>query len=318
MSKSAVTVAGKVPIDSLGVVLPHEHLIHRISVHSGKDDNTCLDVELVAEELRIFKQAGGGTICDVTPVDVGRDPQALLEVSQTSGVHIVSALGLYQLECWPGAMRAMSQQQLSDYLVNEVTGDRTGIAAGFIGEIASHNELHSDWRRYRLWDEEVKVFTAVADAQRRTGLFVSTHASSGRHGVAQLQTIVEAGGNPQRVIIGHCDAQVHENIELDLDYYHKLLGYGAWLEFDLFGWHECASDSQRFERVSALVREGFADRVLLSTDTCRRSQLHRFGGRGFDYLFMTVLPGLHEAGVSEAQIYQMTVVNPARMLTKLS
>ena len=131
----------------------------------------------------------------MTPVDVGRDPQALLEVSQTSGVHIVSALGLYQLECWPGAMRAMSQQQLSDYLVNEVTGDRTGIAAGFIGEIASHNELHSDWRRYRLWDEEVKVFTAVADAQRRTGLFVSTHASSGRHGVAQLQTIVEAGGN---------------------------------------------------------------------------------------------------------------------------
>ena len=320
MSESAptvATVAGEVPTGALGVVLPHEHLIHRISVHSGKDENTCLDVELVAEELRIFRQAGGGAICDVTPTDVGRDPLALLQVSRLSEVYIVSALGLYQLECWPAAMRAMSRQQLSDYLVKEAAGGGTGIAAGFIGEIASHNEDHSDWRRYRLWDEEAMVFAAVADTQRRTGLFVSTHASLGRPGMAQLQTIIEAGGDPQRVIIGHCDAQMHEDIELDLEYYHKLLDYGAWVEFDMFGWDECASNSKRFDRIGALVREGFADRLLLSTDTCRLSQLHRFGGRGFEYLFTTVLPGLQHTGLSEAQIDQMTVINPARMLTRL-
>ena len=74
------------PIENLGVVLPHEHAIHRITIHSGKADNTMVDVELLAEELRLFKAAGGGTICDVTPVNVGRDPAALREVSRRSRI----------------------------------------------------------------------------------------------------------------------------------------------------------------------------------------------------------------------------------------
>ena len=39
------TVTGTLDAGDLGVVLPHEHLIYRISVHSGRADNTCVDVE---------------------------------------------------------------------------------------------------------------------------------------------------------------------------------------------------------------------------------------------------------------------------------
>jgi len=313
-SASAMSVTGKVPLTSLGITLPHEHLIHRISVYSHKPDNTCLDVDLVVEELSIFRQAGGRTICDVTPLSVGRDPRALREVSQKSGVHVVSGLGLYELETWPDWMRKLSRSELADFLVAESQGGETGIAAGLIGEIASHNEDHSDWRKYRLWDEEAEIFRAVADTQRRTGLAISTHASLGRHGVAQLRTLIKAGCDPQRVVIGHCDAQGHEDPEVDLEYYHLLLAEGACLEFDLFGWEELLPDAQRFRRVAILVQEGFAGRLLLSTDTCRLSQLHRFGGRGFDYLFTTVLPGLRDAGISQEHIDQMTITNPARLL----
>ena len=59
-----------------------------------------------------------------------------------------------------------------------------------------------------------------------------------------------------------------------------------------------------------------ADRVLLSTDTCRKTQLHHYGGRGFDFLPNVVLPGLRRLGVSEDQIEQMTVTNPARLLAR--
>lgn len=310
----ARTVTGEVRVNELGVTLPHEHLIHRISIHSGRDDNTCVDTDLVADEMRIFAEAGGGTICDVTPVGVGRDPTALREVSEKSGVQVVSAIGIYQAEVWPGELRGESRAGIADFIVREATGETTGIAAGFIGEIASHNEGHSDWRKYQLWEQEVKLFHATADAQRRTGLFVSTHASNGRQGMAQMRAMIEAGGDPERIVIGHCDMHVHEDMELDFDYYHALLAEGASLEFDLFGWDEGMPDSARFPRIAALVDEGHTHRMLLSTDTCRLSQLHSNGGRGLDYLFTTIIPGLRGAGVSEDAIHQMTVANPARLL----
>ena len=319
MATTACTVLGDVDLASLGVTLPHEHLIHRISIHSGKDDNRCLDVDLVARELILFRKAGGGAICDVTPINIGRDVAALQEVSRQSSVPIVSAVGLYQLSVWSDQMLAMSRTELADFLVREMEGEQGGVRAGFIGEIASHNEPeHADWRRYRLEDKEVEIFQAVADAQRRTGLFVSTHAALGRHGVAQLQVIADAGGDPARVVVGHCDAQAHDDPALDFDYYNALIDLGAMLEFDLFGWNDVFphDDDLRIARLAELVRQGYPGRLLISTDTCRLSQLQHYGGRGFDYLFTYIIPALRKAGVSEADIHQITVTNPARMLTR--
>jgi len=313
----ARTVLGEVPIEKLGVVLPHEHVIHRISIHSGKADNAMEDVNLLADELRFFKAAGGGTICDVTPVNVGRDPAALREVSRLSGVHIVSALGLYQLDVWTADMLAMPRAELAGFLIRESQGEISGVAAGFLGEIASHNEPeHADWRKYQLTEKEAEVFQAVAEAQRETGLWISTHASHGRHGVAQLRCLADAGTEPSRVVVGHCDAQFHADPAPDFDYYNKLLDFGAMLEFDLFGWTEdTGPDEVRCQRIAELTRQGHTDRILLSTDTCRLSQLHRNGGRGYDYLFTHVLSGLRRAGVGEGELHTMTVSNPARILT---
>ena len=313
----AITVTGEVPVAELGITLMHEHLIHRISIHSGNPDNTCVDTNLVAEELSYFRSAGGSTVCDVTPVGVGRDPGALREVSRSSGVNVISGMGVYQLEVWPTELAAMSETALADFLVREALGESTGIAAGLIGEIASHNEDHSDWRRYQLLDEEKMLFRAVARAQRRTGLTISTHASLGRAGVAQVQLLLAADVDPGRIVIGHCAAQGHSDTAIDFEYYNKLLAEGVFIEFDLFGWEDLLPDAQRCLRIAALVGEGFTDRILLSTDTCRLSQLHRHGGRGFDYLFTNVLPGLRDLGVSDEHIHTMTVTNPARIFTRL-
>jgi phosphotriesterase-related protein len=211
----------------------------------------------------------------------------------------------------------MSCRELAGFLCREAEGESTGVRAGLLGEVASHNEPdHADWTQYRLTEPEEILLGAVADTQRATGLAVSTHASLGRGGVAQVRTMLEAGADASRIVIGHCDAQMHEDIQIDLVYYRALLSEGAQLEFDLFGWDEMMPDAERFRRVAALVAEGFASRILLSTDTCRLSQLRRHGGRGFDYLFTTVIPGLREAGVPPRAIEQMTVRNPARILRR--
>jgi phosphotriesterase-related protein len=40
-----------------------------------------------------------------------------------------------------------------------------------------------------------------------------------------------------------------------------------------------------------------------------------YGGRGYAYLADAFLPRLRERGVSEAEIEQLTVLNPRRILT---
>ena len=41
-----------------------------------------------------------------------------------------------------------------------------------------------------------------------------------------------------------------------------------------------------------LVREGWAQRILLSQDVCHRSHLKAYGGNGYDYVLTQFLPGL--------------------------
>jgi len=298
------------------VTLIHEHLLHRISLSSGRPDNECTDREMIVEELLRYKAGGGGAVCDATPAGLGRDPQGLREVSLRSGVKIVSGIGLYLVKDFPEEVRDLPPDGLAGYLVREAEGADTGIPAGLIGEIATHNEDHADWRRYRLTEREEDLFTAAAMAQKRTGLCVSTHASLGRGGMAQARTLLKGGAEPTRVIIGHCDAQWSSDPERDMEYYLRLLAEGVLIAFDMFGWEELMPDEERCRRVGMLVREGHSDRLVLSTDTCRRSQLHRQGGRGFDFLFRSILPGLSRAGVDERDLRQMTVLNPARILSR--
>jgi phosphotriesterase-related protein len=55
--------------------------------------------------------------------------------------------------------------------------------------------------------------------------------------------------------------------------------------------------------------------VLLSQDVCHNSQLRRYEGNGYAYLQTTFLPRLRAAGVSDAEIDQITIDNPRRILT---
>ena len=63
-----------------------------------------------------------------------------------------------------------------------------------------------------------------------------------------------------------------------------------------------------------MLSRGHADRVFLSQDVCHNQQLRCYEGNGYTYLQETFLPRLRAAGVSEAEIRQVTVENPRRIL----
>ena len=310
-----VTVNGEIAPADLGPTLAHEHLYFDISIQSGNPDNQVMDVSLLVEELAVFRAAGGGAIIEVTPVGTGRDPVQLREISRASGVPIVSGVAFYDESPYPGWVRAASPDAIADFFVRELEEGSEGVRAGLIAELMSHNEPAPNAANYRLREGEHKVFVAAAWAQRRTKVAISTHASLGRAGHAQLDVLERAGGDLSRVVIGHCDAHWHPEIERDLDYYLPILQRGAYCQFDLIGWTSLASDDVRAERIAALVRLGYARQIMLSTDTCRKSQLRRYGGRGFDYLWRTFLPRLRARGVTDAEIHTMLVEAPRAILT---
>lgn len=313
MTSSITTVTGEIPADELGPTLAHEHLRCDLSSFSGKDDNILTDAKLVTAEMSDFLAAGGRSIIEVTPEGIGRDPVALRCISQLSGVNIVSGIAFYEQSTYPAWVQNASVDQIADYFVQQIEVGTDGVRAGIIGEILSHNEPKPN-PAYQLLEPERRVFEAAAKAQRRTGVAITTHASLGRAGHAQLDVLERAGADLTRVAIGHCDAHWHERPELDLAYYLPILNRGAFCEFDLIGWTELMPDDVRAERITSLVKMGYEKRILLATDTCRRSQLRANGGRGYGSLWRSFLPRLRERGVTEGQIHSMLVDAPRALL----
>jgi predicted metal-dependent phosphotriesterase family hydrolase len=309
-----MTVTGQAPGEQLGPTSVHEHLYCDISVHSGREDNNLTDVPLMVGELAYLRRAGGRTVVDVTPEGIGRNPAMLKAISEGSGIQIVSGIAFYTEETYPAWVRGSTETQLADYFVREIEEGRDGVRAGLIGELASHNEGRPAPAEYRLTEAESYMFRAAAQAQRRTGVAITTHAALGRGGHAQLAVLERAGADPGRVAIGHCDAHWHADSERDLEYYLPILERGAFCSFDLIGWNELAPDEVRAERIAALTRLGYARQIVLGSDTCRRSHLRANGGRGLDFLWTSFLPRLAALGVTESDVSGMLVEAPRRLL----
>jgi phosphotriesterase-related protein len=181
----------------------------------------------------------------------------------------------------------------------------TGVRIGILGEIGTDKP----W----VAPVEERVFRAVARASRRTGLAISTHAAQSAVGALQLQILEEEGADPGRIVIGHADSYPR------LDHYLGLLERGASIEFDFLGMAfeptEKYGEARVVELLLELLSRGYADRILLSQDVCHNSQLRRYEGNGYTYLQTTFLPRLRERGVGQAEIDQMTLHNPRRVLT---
>ncbi len=311
-----VTVTGDIPADQLGMTSAHEHLVCDISVSSGKKDHPLSDVSLIALELGYFREAGGQSIIELTPSDLGRDPVKLKAISEDSGVQIVSGIAFYDQKTCSDWVRQATVDQIADYFVRGIEEGTGGIRAGLIGELASHNESQPNASKYKLQAFETLVFQAAARAQRRTGVAISTHACLGRAGHAQLEVLEQAGADIEKVVIGHCDTHWHEDPEKDMGYYLPILERGATCGFDLIGWKEWMPGEIRAERIAALIELGYERQLLLGTDTCRLSQLHENGGRGFDFLWTSFLPRLRELGVVPSQIQSMLVEAPRTLLAR--
>ena len=310
MAPRVMTVSGPIPPEKLGFTLPHEHTGISLWHIANRWDYWELtpDDDLIIEELRDFRRRGGGTLVDLTPPGVGRDPDRLRRLAGATGVNIVMGTGWYREAYYPAEalIDRRSVDNLAAEMVNELEHGvgAGGIRPGIIGEIGTDKPWVSA--------QEERVHRAAARAAKQTGMAITTHGVQSAVGLAQLRIFTDEGVDPARVVIGHADS--YHN----LDFYLSVIAAGANLQFDFLGHRfstEEALEPRLVETIVELLERGFADQLLLSQDVCHNWQLKANGGFGYVYLQQHFLPTLRTAAVGEGEIRQMTIDNPARILT---
>jgi predicted metal-dependent phosphotriesterase family hydrolase len=310
-----MTVCGPISPDELGFTLPHEHIFVDLTAFPGGITIGGLDaiidpvrhMEIMIEELKAYQSAGGKSVVDVTCRNLGGDIRALKRVAEATGANIIAGCGWYRESYMDHDIYYQPTNELAEDLIKEIEnglGD-TGIRPGIIGEIGV------DYSHYHLSAKEERCLRAMAKAQRRSGLAITTHLPKARVAFEVLDVLGEHGVPPDRVIIGHSD------IYKDAGYHAALMTRGAYVQYDNIGsdFDAPRGEPDLLDLVVELVRRGHGERILLSHDICCRSHLKYYHGRGFDYLATQFLPRLREMGISEEEVQIMTVENPKRVLS---
>ncbi|MES2210309.1 MAG: phosphotriesterase-related protein [Chloroflexota bacterium] len=309
------TVLGPVDPATLGFTLPHEHTAITLWQIPNRWDYWELtrDEAVMSAELGRFRRAGGTTLVDLTLPGVGRDPGWLVRLARVTGLNLIMGCGWYREAYYPveALIDRRSVEDLAGDLVREaeegivIAGLDAPVRPGIIGEIGTDKP----WLSAR----EERVHRAAARASRRTGLAITTHAVMSDVGLAQLAVFEAEGADLSRVVIGHADSHPV------LDHHLEIIRRGANLEFDFLGMSFTPQERHGEPRVIDLLLEllsrGHADRIFLSQDVCHNAQLHHYEGNGYTYLQETFLPRLRARGVSDAEIDQLTIANPQRLLT---
>ena len=336
-----MTVRGSIDPQDLGTTLMHEHLfidlrhlwqqpmhewqkplaeadltlgmrgLLQVDAYVSRPNLLPDDYELTVEELAPFRELGGGCIVDLTTNGIRPQPARLREVSERSGVHIVSGCGYYTGVTHPQEVADLSEAELIERLVQEIRDGigGTDVRPGIIGEIGTSNPIEPN---------EEKVLRVAAAAQRQTGLAINVHVSIfGRQALHAIDVLDAAGADLSRVVISHLDEL------LDLDHHRAILRRGCYVEYDCFGselYYDNSgmvepSDRERLEAITALIDEGWVDRLVISHDVCTKMQLLHYGGLGYAHILRSIVPRLKRRGVDDATVRRLLADNPARLLT---
>jgi phosphotriesterase-related protein len=302
------TVKGSVNADSLGLILPHEHLF--VDLRGPLAPNYAIAdpdvvVRIMQPYLSTIEAAGVTAFVDCAPVGVGRNVAVLRRLAASTPIHIVAPTGRYREGFIPPELIDLAPEQLAQLWVRELTEGMEGTdsRAGFI-KIAM-----SDDGPRKL---EVVSLKAAALASRQTGAVVASHTIGGAVARREMD-ILEAEGHDLRRFIW-----VHAHTEPDSSIHVEAAHRGAYVEFDAIGAEHWHSQSALLQSVLALLEASCAEHILLSHDAGwydpaqPDGQPRPNGIRGYTALAEQFIPALRARGVDENTIRLMTVVNPAR------
>lgn len=335
-----MTVLGPIPPSQLGFTTCHEHLLidltpwldppsgdatetapigldnlgwqHRDPFFRGIDNNRLDEIEVAIDELSRFREAGGSTLVDLTANGLKPRPEDIARIAQASGVNVILGVGEYRVVGHDPWLLAAPVEAIADRLLAQIDGGvgGTSIHPGIIGEIGTSDVIHPS---------EARVLQAAAQVQSQTGLAVNVHCDPWAGRVFDVLDIVEQnGGDLGRTVMSHLD-----HSPIDLGQLVRIAGRGAIVEFDGFGC-EWYLDSRRtwlprdIDRIQAIARlfdAGFGGQIVIGSDTCRKVQLIKYGGWGYEHIPRNVVGMFGWFGLTDSEVRRITHETPLRLLT---
>lgn len=340
------TVLGKRDVNQLGRTLTHEHLSltfttfyvqppsHLKRFFNGKIElqnvgmlrqypysdlynlvyNDQCTKDAVLEDVKLYKEFGGGTIVENSNHGLQRNIPFMRKVSETTGINIIAGTGYYVNATQTN--QDLSKEEMYDVMLKEMSigcEDYPDVKTGFIGEVGS---------AWPITPFEKRAIQATAEVQQQLKCPVSFHPGRNPAAPSEIMRIYqEAGGDARKAILSHLDRTILSPEDLS----EFADDAKCYCQFDLFG-SECSfyqlspsvdmfSDAQRIDRVKHLRDEQRLDRVLLSHDIHTKHRLIKFGGHGFSHILNNVVPKMRLKDFTSEEIDTLIIHNPRTWLT---
>lgn len=309
-------VLGPIDTAELGPTLIHEHVVTccdwsmRMALGSLYYDEE-EGLRVAVEQLKRAKAHGIRSMVDGTPINLGRDVRSIIRAARESGINVIASSGFYHQE--EAIAGVKSEDELAELLYKDCTLGMQDTEA-----LPGILKCAADWKGFTPYI--VKLLNATARVSVRTKLPIFAHSIPELHQGGALMDLFESYGVPANaVVIGH-----HGDTE-EIDYLESVLQRGCYLGLDRFG-VVTANPSTRAENradtLAALVRRGYADRLLISHDYapyngfwpsweefCQPGYSY---GLDFCYFSEVIVPLLLERGLQQEEIDLMLRDNPKR------
>lgn len=313
------TARGPVPVDELGLTLPHEHLFVLSAEFQANYRLWDRDrgVAAAVAQLRQAYDKGVRTIVDLTVLGQGRDIGLVAQVAAATPVNLILATGVYSVDGIPLFARFRGpgcaiedEEPLLDLLLHDITDGigGTDVRAALVKFACEDSPAGAAAGR---------MAAVVAEVHRRTGVPVVIHSNPANgNGLELLRLVTREGVPAERVVVGHAGDCA------DRTYLRRLAETGCYLGYDRFGMVTFAPDELRCSTLAELVRAGHLKQLLISQDNAshidylteaQRARL--YPDWGYTHIIDRILPRLaQEHGLGDEELETLMHSNPHRMV----
>lgn len=303
-----MTVSGPIAASKMGVSLTHEHIlvdfIGADSINENRWDKPMV-IKKALPFLRQIKELGCQSFVECTPAYLGRDPELLKSLSDSSGLYIITNTGYYGAgdnnKFLPAHAFSESADQLAARWITEWDNGigQSGVKPGFIKIGVASGKLS---------DLHIKLVKAAARTHLKTGMTIASHTGPAIPTFEEIEILKQEGVSPEAFI------WVHAQVEKDSVNHVKAARMGSWISLD-----GISNDNvQHYVRLIKNMKDNnLLNKVLLSHDSGWYHPGAENGGdfHGYTPLFDKLVPLLLKEGFSKEDVHQLLVTNPANAFT---
>ncbi|WP_162052262.1 phosphotriesterase family protein [Pontibacter pamirensis] len=303
-----ITVNGKIPVGEMGISLIHEHILvdfigaDSTGYHRWEKSRV---IERALPFLMEAKQNGVNTFFECTPAYLGRDPLLLKELSEKTGMNIVTNTGYYGAgdnKYIPEHAFDDTPEDIAKVWINEFNNgiEGSGVFPGFIKISVDRNDTLSPMH--------AKIVKAAAITHKATGLTIVSHTGTDGPAFAQLEILKNEGVSPEAFVWTHAQDGTFGG-------YIKAAKQGAWISLDNVNKNNSDKPGGIEWYVALLTKlkeENVLHKILISHDAGWYNPGQANGGdyRSYTDIFDYLIPTLKRNGFSQEDINLLLIKNP--------